>query len=172
MRQLKSTKTVVRTYKTKKGMVTKTYTYSTKQLRVRKKYTINSTGKVNKASIKRIVERSMTSPDETKHISEGQVRAKIAEYQGRGMASVSEQRIEASILHNRIEGMFANAGYTVEEAASEAGVTVEQLLDPTLWTGDIFSAPGSKGGKGKDWRFVFRYHGSVWEPVSSTNAHE
>lgn len=172
MTQSKSIKTVSRTYKTKKGLVTKTYTYNTKQLRVRKKYTIGSTGRVSKASMRRIVERSMANPDETKHISEGQVRAKVAEYLGRGMTSVSEQRIEASILHNRIEGMFANAGYTVEEAASEAGVTVEQLLDPNLWSGDIFSAPGTNGGKAKDWRFVFRYHGSVWEPVSSTNAHE
>lgn len=155
MRQSKSVKRVVRTYKTKNGMVTKTYEYNPKKLKSRKKYVINSKGGVSKAAIKRLVEKGVGT--------EIQIKAKIAERLGLGNVSVSEERLEASILHNRIEGMFANAGVSMDYAADEVGATIEQLYDQGNWSDGVFTNPDT----GVSYEFRFNYSGSVWEEIGA-----
>lgn len=153
MKSSKSIKTVKRTYKTKKGLITKTYSYDASKLTSRKRYVISSSGKINKSAIKRLVDKGVGTAVE--------IRAKIAEQLGLGNKSVSEQRLEASITHNQIEGMFANAGLTVEYAASSVGATTEMLYDKANWNGDMFTNPET----GETYQFRFSYTGSVWERV-------
>lgn len=157
MRQLKLTKTVKRTYTSKRTgkTITKIYTYSKTQLRSRKTYVINSKGKINKSAIKRLVDKGVGT--------EMEIRAKIHEQLGLGKTSISEARLEASILHNRIEGMFANAGMNPELAAAEIGSDLDALYDSANWAGDKFTDPAS----GRVWQFEFSYTGSVWSEVRS-----
>lgn len=166
MRQLKSTKVVrrklkdgtIKTYsydaaKYRKQADKTEYSYSKKGAKVRQKYVITKGGKVNKAAIKRLAKRGLGSQYE--------VETQAKSFLARGYLKVSEQRFEASMLHNRIEGMFANCGMTVEEAAAQVGATVDQLYDESLWDGEVFNNPD-----GSVWMFTFNYDGSVWSQLN------
>lgn len=156
MKSSKSTKTVVRTYLSKKTgkTVTKTYTYKKSQLRSRKTYIINSKGRINKAALDRLINKGVG----TKFELETSLKVQLAQ----GKVSVSEQRFEASILHNRVEGMFANAGISIDAAASEIGTTEEALYDLNNWNDGVFTDPTT----GKSYEFDFNYEGSVWIEVT------
>lgn len=61
---------------------------------------------------------------------------------------------------SKIARMFINAGYTVEQAAEEVGVSVDTLINEKNWDGSIFTVPKT----GAMWHFVFNYNKeSVWE---------
>lgn len=154
MRSSKSTKTVTRRYTTKSGKtVVKTYVYNKKQLTGgRKKYVVSSKGKINKAAIDRLVKKGVG----TRFEIEVNVKSQLAQ----GHTAISEERLEASLTHNRIEGMFANAGVSVESAAAEIGVSVKDLYDQSNWQDGVFTAPD-----GNEYMFEFNYTGSVWHKV-------
>ena len=52
--------------------------------------------------------------------------------------------------------MFANAGYSVSEAANEFGLTEEELLNPENWEGSIYTEGGVQ------YSFAFTYTGALF----------
>ena len=61
----------------------------------------------------------------------------------------------------KIEKMFINAGYALEQAAADIGTTVADLVNLANWDGSVYTDPITK----IKYRFTFRYNGSVWEQV-------
>lgn len=154
--QSNKVKVVKRRYYSKKQAkwVTKEYTYKASQLRSRKTYIINSKGKVNQSALKRLVDRGVG----TKFEIETNIQSQLAQ----GKVSISEERLEASITHNRIEGMFANAGMSVDTAAKEINTSVDALYDKSNWNDGVFTDPKT----GKSYKFEFNYEGNVFEEIN------
>lgn len=62
----------------------------------------------------------------------------------------------SSLSSGNIERMFANAGYSLREAADEIGVSEMDLLSEENWSGNKLTI------NGKSWEFKFQYDDSVW----------
>ena len=58
--------------------------------------------------------------------------------------------------------MFANAGWSIDDAADELGISVADLLDEDNWTKDEFTFEDSAGKKITK-KFKFNYRGNIWE---------
>lgn len=63
------------------------------------------------------------------------------------------------LASDQIERMLVNAGYSLEEAAEELGVSEADLLDKRNWSGsgDTFKHAGDT------WLFSFKYTGAVFK---------
>jgi len=58
----------------------------------------------------------------------------------------------AKFAEDKINRFLANAGYSAEELAAEAGVEVEDVLNEANWSGDYFMGV---------WKINFNYTGSI-----------
>lgn len=155
-------KIVKRTWVTKTGQIkSKVYDYSKqyenveykpRKKTIRTRYIITKTGKINKTAMRELL---ANNPQEMEDI-ERRIRLE----QDLGKKGVSVQRFMASYNHDRIMGMFANAGVSIEEAAIQANTTVDALLEKNNWNNDVFTAPN-----GKTYRFVFNYNDAVFEEI-------
>lgn len=63
------------------------------------------------------------------------------------------------LASDKIERMLVNAGYSIEEASEELGVSESELLDMKNWSGDKFT-------HAKDtWLFSFKYTGAAFTKI-------
>lgn len=148
-------KTVNRKYYSKKTgtWITKTYQYESKKYRFSK--AITKTGKIGKTFERRLIEAYAKTPGEAADILR-YAKVKTVE----GYKNWSDERILASFYHDRISGMFANAGYTVKEAAKMINVDPDYILDKNNWDGDELTLPN-----GSKYMFKFNYDGAIWEKL-------
>ena len=149
-------KTVTRKWYSKKlgQYVTKTYTYDvSKYVKKRAGKSLLLVGKNGKLYKERIKEFKEQFDEYDKAI----IDAQIDYYQSHGK-KISERTMVSKLTENRYAKMFINAGYTLEEAASELDVEEAELFNPDNWDNDTFKNPKT----GKTMTFKFNYYGSVW----------
>lgn len=160
-------KKVTRTYKTKSGkLVTKTYTYGGDKYKYKHKSTkgkvlVNSRGVINKKNIEKLKEEIMNDPN----LTNAEKRAALKDidvyvftrHQNKQkLTTTGFAGIEAN---DDITRMFANAGYTVEDAADLIGVDPDELLDEDNWVDGDFIY------NGHTYRFNFNYTGDIWTEI-------
>lgn len=155
-------KTVKRKYYSKKlgKMVERTYTYEKKYITRGKRRggrnlnLVDKNGKVHKDRLKEYLSHIEDPADRIKVTEEVYNRSfHKRKLTIRGMTS----KLTASKKDDR-EYLFINAGYnTIEEAADEIGVSVDELLSDKNWKGSTFTRKD-----GQIFVFTFNYYGSVW----------
>lgn len=59
----------------------------------------------------------------------------------------------------RVERLFANAGYSLSEAASTFGLKETELLNPKNWSGDVYTEDGNQ------YAFNFTYTGALFNKI-------
>ena len=159
---MKSKRLVKRTYynKTLDKYVTKTYEYEIKQ------------GERSKLSHKRLIIYK-SGKIQTKYISQiaedlgksyAQVLNELKEWVKEGRRKVSELAFTKALKDERIALMFANTGYSLDEAAEEIGTTVEALTTYANWNWheSIYHDPIT----GKAYRFEFNYEGAIFRMIN------
>lgn len=86
---------------------------------------------------------------------------------------ITIRTIESAIVdtdlneYGYVEKFLINAGYSLEDAAEELGITVEELTDEKNWDRDAKGRIGSKftSPRGGVYQLVFRYRGSIWKKL-------
>lgn len=153
--------TVIRTWTTKSGITkTKTYTYGVGKSR-RGKVLVSKSGKLNKKNIKAFKDEINSS---TKY-TEAEKRSLIADLNIMlKQRQKSNRRLTTTGFVGELESeavsrMLSNAGYSIEEAATELGVSEADLLDAKNWKDDVFTI-GSVA-----YQFKFNYTGSVFDRI-------
>lgn len=178
-------KTVKRTYFSKKQnkYITKTYEYAeATNRRYQQTYKRKQAAKKTGAELPKIprAKNIITSTGRlTKYGKEfltklpTEQRAKyqdvIEYYQATGKGTLTELRLIAKVEQNKVANFISNTGFTAEQVAAELKVSVEDLLDPANWKGNIYTDPVS----GKSWKvsFDYQYEGSidsVFEEIKQT----
>lgn len=71
---------------------------------------------------------------------------------------ITDKYLRSRLAKDKYMKMFINAGYTLEQAASELGVVEEELFNESNWEGGTFTSPRND----KKFTFQFTYYGSVW----------
>lgn len=72
------------------------------------------------------------------------------------------QQVQAIAIKNRIAIAIANTGLDANQLAAEWGCSVEELLDPANWNGDVFKNPNN----GVSYQVTWNYdEGSSWERI-------
>lgn len=153
--------TVKRTWTTKSGITkTKSYTYGVGKSR-RGKVLVSKSGTLNKKNIQAFKDEINNS----KKYSAAEKRALIADLniiikqRQKSNRKLTTTGFVGEIEDKAISRMFANAGYSAEEAARELGVTEAEILDKRNWSGETFTL-GSVA-----YQFKFNYTGSVFEKI-------
>lgn len=154
-------KTVTRTYYSKRAgnFVTKTYTYD-------KKYSpkkggkslliVNKQGKIFKDRLAKLLD-SIDDPAD-----KADIIATVEQFKASHKnTSLRTKSLISMIEENRYKKMFINAGYTLEEAATEIGTTEKDLFDAKNWNGNLYTNPVT------GLVFIFEwqpnYTGTVWK---------
>ena len=153
-------RTVKRTWRKADGtVVTREYTYNVGKSR-RGKVLVNARGVINKKNVDAFKQEIRDSS-----ISTAEKRTLLADLD----ANIRQRKGEKKKLtttgfaglqqEERIDRLFANAGYSVAEAAEEFGFSEEELLNPDNWRGDTFTQNGVQ------YAFAFTYTGALFSRV-------
>ena len=150
---------VKRTWTRRDGTkVTKTYEYGVGKSR-RGITLISKSGKLNKKNFDKFKAEIQNSTE----YSLAEKRALLADLNAvvknrlKNQKKLTSTGFMGEIAADKIERMFANAGYSLEEAARELEVSEAELLDTSNWSGEEFT---SKKGK---FKFRFDYTGNMFE---------
>lgn len=153
--------TVTRTWTTKSGITrTKTYTYGVGKSR-RGKVLVSKSGTLNKKNIQAFKDEINSS----KRYTAAEKRALIADLniiikqRQKSNRKLTTTGFVGEIEDKAISRMFANAGYSAEEAAKELGVSEADILDKRNWSGETFTLGPVA------YQFKFNYTGSVFEKI-------
>lgn len=163
------TRTVTRTWMLKSGETrTKTYTYDYTGRSRKGKTLVSASGALNYTNIKEFKQQILSNKDyredqkrslindlETKIKEKKRHKSKLTTTGFLGYKVGRAEGEDADVAS--IKRLLTNAGYSVEEAAEELGVTEEDILNTNNWKGDKFSH-GSK-----TWQFTFTYTGSMFK---------
>lgn len=153
--------TVTRTWTTKSGIKkTKTYTYGVGKSR-RGKVLVSKSGKLNKKNIQAFKDEinkstKYTEAEKRSLIADLNIMLKQRQKSNRRLTTtgfVGELESEA------VSRMLSNAGYSIEEAATELGVSEADLLDKKNWKDDVFTIGAVA------YQFRFNYTGSVFDRI-------
>ena len=159
-------KKVTRTYKTKSGIVTKTYFYdykNSKRKSTRSKTLVSKSGKINKknvADFKKKIDDSMNLSATEKRSMKADLDAYVKQ------RSIDKQKLTVSGFQGHLESdkmarMFANLGAAPDEIADEYGFDEDDLLDENNWTNGIYTDPTTV----KSYRVNWTYTGSAFEEI-------
>ena len=159
-------KTVTRTYKTKNGIVTKTYSYdyrNYKKKSTRGKTLVSKSGKINYKNIadfKNEIDNSMDLSDTMKRSMKADLDAYVKQ------RSIDKQKLTVSGFQGHLESdkmdrMFANLGASPDEIANEYGFDEYDLVDEANWSNGIYTDPTT----GKSYRVNWTYTGSAFEEI-------
>lgn len=100
---------------------------------------VSKSGRVYKNRVEQILE---SAPDRT---TKNDIKAAIANWEkfhkGQRLTAKSLQSI---LSDSKIAKFFINAGYSVEQAAREIGVTPDYLLDQKNWKGSQITTPSGR----------------------------
>lgn len=151
--------TYTKTYQTKKGTVTKTYTKGEVKM-------FTSKGAIAKPylnKVARILGVKEPKPADLLDIK-ATVQRFIKHYEDQGLAPdiMTPEQAAARYMHNRIEVMLTNTGFTLAELARQANTTVDFLTNEGNW---LFGLGTNVflNEKGEAYTFVFRYNGACFE---------
>jgi hypothetical protein len=152
--------TVKRTWIRADGtVVTKEYTYGRGKSR-RGKVLVNAKGIVNKknlADFKLEIQNSTIGAAEKRTLL-ADLDARIRERK-RNKKKLTTTGFAGLQQEQNIERMFANAGYSISEAATEFELTEAELLNPDNWEGNIYTE------KGVQYSFAFSYTGALFSRI-------
>lgn len=151
--------TVKRTWTRADGTkVTKTYTYEGKSRKG--KVLVNAKGQINyknvKAFKKEIQDSSATTAEKRTLLADLDSRLRERKRNKKKLTTTGFAGLQQD---EKIERMFANAGYSLSEAASEFGLTEAELLDPKNWNNDTYTE------KGVQYAFTFSYTGALFNKI-------
>lgn len=152
--------TVKRSWMRKDGtIVVREYTY--KQGRSRKgKVLVSNKGVVNQKNVTKFKNDIMNSK-----LSDAEKRTLLADLDARiRQRKKSKHKLTTTGFaglqqEQEIERLFANAGYSIEEAAKEYGIDESALRDAENWTGEIFTYDGIT------YTFNFNYTGALFTRI-------
>lgn len=153
---------ITRTYQTKNGIVTKTYQYSTNEVNV-----LTKKGNISKPFLKRVYKELGFTPSVAEQLDiKATVKRLVSNYTKKDLPVnlLTPKMIKASYIHNRIEGMLVNTGFTLEEIAEQANTTVSVLTNESNWT-FVNDLRVFTNEHGESYEFTFRYNGAVMEKV-------
>ena len=133
-------------------------TYHYDKDKKRKSRVIYESGRINKSAVRRIAKEVGWSFEEVEN------RAKLWVKLGR--VDTSELAITKSIKGEKIALMFANLGYSLDEAADEIGTTTEALSDDANWNfhGDerVYNDPVT----GSAYEVIWTYDGGIFRMIN------
>lgn len=155
--------TVKRTWTRADGtVVSRTYSYDKGKSR-RGRVLVNAKGKVNYKNVKEYKDKIQASDS----LNEAEKRTLIADLEAR----IKERKRNKKKLtttgfagaqhdaEDRISRLFANAGYSVSEAAEEYDLDESKLLDTRNWSGDTYTEDGVS------YEFKFTYTGALFKKI-------
>ena len=150
------TKTVIRKWTTKAGITKqKTYTYDAsiykKKIGKAKTESITfATGRIKKSKLNKLITTNLN--DKVKTASDKLILERDIQRLATSKGIVSIDRAIASFTGDRLHGMLANTGYTVEELARQANTSVNGILKADNWSADwsVFT-----NESGEEYRFNF-----------------
>lgn len=98
---------------------------------------VSKTGKVYKNRVEQLLE---DAPNRT---TRNDIKARIANWQKYHQGQrMTVKTLESLMADSKIAKFFINAGYSVDQAARELGVTEEYLLDKKNWDGSRITVNG------------------------------
>ena len=156
-------------YTSKKTGITKRYKYSHKS--TRGKTLVGKGGRINKKNVEathKAIENSneLTTVEKRAAHKELDAYVKVRHNQGKKLTTNGLRAMTMSddeSFYEYADGykyakMFANAGYSPEEAAAQIGVDSEALLNPANWNGEVFTDPVT----GQRHTYKHNYTESLW----------
>lgn len=153
---------ITRTWTTKSGITkTKTYTYTGKGKSRRGLTLVGKNGKINKKNLEKFkneikADNSLTTAEKQGIIADVNIMAKQRAQEGRKLTTTG---FYGELQNTKISRLLANAGYSVEEAANELGITETDILNTSNWSGDIFRFAGIT------YQVKFTYTGSLFTAI-------
>lgn len=152
-------RTVRRTWIRSDGtIVTRTYTYEGKSRKG--KVLVNSKGQINYKNVKafkqEIKDSSASIAEKRTLLADLDSRLRERKRNKKKLTTTGFAGLQQD---EKIERLFANAGYSVSEAAAEFELTEAELLDPKNWEGDIYTENGVQ------YAFTFTYTGSLFNKI-------
>lgn len=154
-------RTIVRKYwsKKKRDYVTKIYKYEGKSRRG--KVLVSKSGKVNKKNVeayRQQIENSDVYSEAEKRMLKADLNNLIRQRSKNGQ-KMTTTGFEGYEAETRVDRFFANAGYSVEEAAEMLGVSQEELYDEKNWQRNVLTVGG------QSYEVKFNYTGSLFQPL-------
>lgn len=151
--------TVKRTWTRADGtVVTRTYSYEGKSRKG--KVLVNARGQINYKNVKKFkdeIQNSSASIAEKRTLL-ADLDSRLRE-RHRNKKKLTTTGFAGLQQDEKIERMFANAGYSPSEAASEFGLTEAELLDSKNWNDNIYTE------KGVQYAFTFTYTGALFNKI-------
>lgn len=151
--------TVKRTWTRADGtVVTRTYSYEGKSRKG--KVLVNAKGQINYKNVKAFkddIQNSSASAAEKRTLL-ADLDSRLRE-RHRNKKKLTTTGFAGLQQDEKIERMFANAGYSPSEAASEFGLTEAELLDSKNWNDNIYTE------KGVQYAFTFTYTGALFNRI-------
>jgi hypothetical protein len=151
--------TVKRTWTKADGtVVTRTYSYEGKSRKG--KVLVNAKGQINYKNVKKFkdeIQNSSASIAEKRTLL-ADLDSRLRE-RHRNKKKLTTTGFAGLQQDEAIERMFANAGYSPSEAASEFGLDETELLDSKNWNDNIYTE------KGVQYTFTFTYTGALFNRI-------
>lgn len=153
---------ITRTWTTKSGITkTKTYTYTGKGKSRRGLTLVGKNGKINKKNIEKFKDEinndsSLNASEKRTLIADLNIVAKQRAKSGRKLTTTG---FYGEMQSSKVSRVLANAGYSVEEAAAELGVTETDILNSGNWSGDVLTIGATS------WTLKFTYTGSLFTAI-------
>lgn len=151
--------TVKRTWTRADGTkVTRTYSYEGKSRKG--KVLVNAKGQINYKNVKKFkdeIQNSSASIAEKRTLL-ADLDSRLRE-RHRNKKKLTTTGFAGLQQDEKVERMFANAGYSPSEAASEFGLDETELLDAKNWNDNIYTE------KGVQYAFTFTYTGALFNKI-------
>lgn len=153
---------ITRTWTTKSGITkTKTYTYTGKGKSRRGLTLVGKGGKINKKNIDKFkneinADNSLTAAEKRGLIADLNI---IAKQRVKDRSKLTTTGFYGELANTKVSTLLANAGYSIEEAAAELGVSESDILDSGNWYGDVLTIGAAS------WTVKFTYTGSIFTAI-------
>ena len=140
-------------------VVTKEYTYDKGKSR-RGKVLVNARGVINKKNVEDFRQEIQDSD-----IGVAEKRTLLADLDARlrerkrNKKKLTTTGFMGLQQEEKVERLFANAGYSISEAAEAFGLNEEQLRNPANWSGDIYTQGATQ------YEFNFTYTGALFSRI-------
>lgn len=154
-------RTIIRKYWSKKKgeYITKTYTYEGKSRKG--KVLVSKSGQVNKKNVKAYKEQ-IDNNDNFNQAEKRMLKAdldNLIKQRSKNKQKMTTTGFEGFEAETRVERFFANAGYSLEEAAEMLNVSEKDLYDERNWQGNILTIGG------QSYEVKFNYTGSLFQAL-------
>ena len=141
-------------------VVTRNYTYDYKGKSRKGKVLVSAKGIINYKNVKAFKEeiKGSTASAAEKRTLLADLDSRLRE-RHRNKKKLTTTGFAGLQQNEKIERLFANAGYSPSEAAAEFGLSETDLLDPKNWSGDVYTEGGQQ------YAFNFTYTGALFKRI-------